>query len=568
MTNCINQIEKNNRMKKISITFLLAFAAILTLLAAPSTGDIKKSIFTLTTYNADGSIRSTGCYGAFINTTGEAVGPWSPFAGAAKATATDISGKTYNVETLMGANELYDVCRFRVNTKSLPLTQAKTQAKEGNSVWLPSVDGKKVETIEMKIVRTEQFMDKYAYYILPTTDKVYAAGLPFVNSDGQLLGLLQKSATSDELHATDIHFFKDLHVNGLSINDPIYQQTGIRLEMPADKKDAMVMLIMAHDQQDSAKYASYIEDFIRLFPNETDGYSARAQQKVNAGDFDGADKDMKTAVSKADNKAEAHAEYARIIYQKMVYSPDTLYKGWTLDKALEEAQQAYSLTPDPAYRHREAQIIFSQGDYKTALDIFTQLTQTPLRQNGEIFYEAAQCKTQLQAPKTEIIALLDSAIASCPQPVNPIAAPYILARGGVYAQMGDYRKALADYNVYDTLMAGRATSDFYYTRYQCEMDAKQFQQALNDLAHAAVISQYNPYYVAELASLQLRFNRYEDAIQAANVCIIQDPNSSDAYIIKGIALILSDKKTEGIECLQKAKELGDERAQGYIDKYK
>lgn len=555
-------------MRKISFTLLLAFTAILTLLAAPSTGDIKKSIFTLTTYNADGSIRTTGNYGVFISAEGEAVGPWSPFAGATKATITDINGKTYDVETLIGANELYDVCRFRVNAKSTPMPIASAQVKDGNSVFLVSVNGKKIETNDMKIVRTEQFMDKYTYYILPATDKTYAAGLPFVNSDGKLLGLLQKSVTSDELHATDIHFYTDLHINGLSINDPIYQQTGTRLEMPTDKKDALVMLIMAHDQQDSTKYTSYIEDFIRLFPNETDGYSARAQQKVNAGDFAGADKDMKTAVSKADNKAEAHAEYARIIYQKMVYSPDTLYKDWTLDKALEETRQAYSLTPDPAYRHREAQIIFSQGDYKAALDIFTQLAKTPLRQNGEIFYEAAQCKTQLQAPKEEIIALLDSAIATCPQPVNTIASPYILARGGVYAQMGDYRKALADYNTYDTLMAGRANADFYYTRYQCEMEAKQFQQALNDLAHAAVISQYNPYYVAELASLQLRFNRYEDAIQAANVCILQDPNSADAYIIKGIALALSNKKAEGLECLQKAKELGDERAQGYIDKYK
>ncbi len=555
-------------MKKISITFLLAFTALITLFAAPSAGDIKKSIFTLTTYNADGSIRATGSYGVFISATGEAVASWSPFAGAAKATVTDISGKTYDVETLIGANELYDVCRFRVNAKVTSLSPASSQAQEGNSVWVATVDGKKVEANEMKVVRTEQFMNKYAYYILPATDKAYAAGLPFVNSNGQLLGLLQKSVTSDELHATDIHFFNDLHISGLSVYDPIYQQTGIRLEMPTDKKDALVMLIMAHDQQDSAKYASYIEDFIRLFPNETDGYSARAQQKVNAGDFAGADKDMQTAVTKSVNKAEAHAEYARIIYQKMVYSPDTLYKNWTFDKALEETRQAYSLTPDPAYRHREAQIIFSQGDYKTALDIFTQLANTPLRQNGEIFYEAAQCKTQLQAPKTEIIALLDSAIATCPQPANSIAAPYVLARGGVYAQMGDYRKALVDYNVYDTLMAGRASADFYYTRYQCEMEAKQFQQALNDLAHAAVISQYNPYYVAELASLQLRFNRYEDAIQAANVCILQDPNSSDAYIIKGIALALSDKKAEGIECLQKAKELGDERAQGYIDKYK
>ena len=43
-------------------------------------------------------------------------------------------------------------------------------------------------------------------------------------------------------------------------------------------------------------------------------------------------------------------------------------------------------------------------------------------------------------------------------------------------------------------MAGRANDAFYYARYQCEMKVKQYQQALNDIAHAAFINPRQPLY--------------------------------------------------------------------------
>lgn len=555
-------------MKRITIILSLLMVWTLASVAAPSAGDLKKALFLLTTYNADGSVRTADTYGVFTSATGEAIGPWSPLSGAASATVTDANGKTYPVETILGANELYDVCRFRVDAKTTPVAIASSQASSGATLFLVVPNGKKAETVETRLSRVETFMDKYAYYVFPSVEQSCSAGLPFVNAAGQLVGLLQKSGTSDDLHATDANFYMAQSVTGLSVSDPVYRQTGIRLEMPKDKKDALILLMMAGDQSDAAKYSRYVEDFIRIFPTEIDGYSARAQQKVVAGDFAGADEDMQTALRQAHDKAEAHAEYARVMYQKLVYNPDTLYKAWTFDRAIEEAREAYRLSPVPAYRHREAQITFSKGDYQGALDLFTSLTTTPLRQNGEVFFEAAQCKSQLKAPQSEVIALLDSAIYACPQPLTAIAAPYVLARGGEYDKAGEYRKALSDYNVYDTLMVGRASAEFYYTRYRCELQVKQYQQALEDIAHAAVVSGRDPFYVVEMASLQLRFNRYEEAIQAADICLERAPESTDAFIIKGLALIQSQKKEEGMQCLQRAKDLGDDRAQGLMEKYK
>ena len=75
-------------------------------------------------------------------------------------------------------------------------------------------------------------------------------------------------------------------------------------------------------------------------------------------------------------------------------------------------------------------------------------------------------------------------------------------------------------------------------------------------------------YYAEKASLEVRVGMYDQAIATAQECIQIDPNNSDGYLFLGLAQCLKGQKTEGIANLQKARELGDEQAEGLIEKYK
>ena len=163
--------------------------------------------------------------------------------------------------------------------------------------------------------------------------------------------------------------------------------------------------------------------------------------------------------------------------------------------------------------------------------------------------------------------LLDSAISVSLSTGRNNAAPYYLARGRQFDEMGEYKKAVADYNQYDTLMFGRASDEFYYIKYKCETKIRQYQQALNDIAHAIVINRREPLYYAEMASLQLKVNQLEDAITTCDMCIQVDSNYADPYIIKGIALGELKRNAEAKEAFLKAKELGDERADGLLEKY-
>lgn len=551
-------------MKQICTVITLLILTCLPTLAQPiAVSNAAKSVFTLTTFKADGSILASS-RGVFISADGVAISPWKPFVGADHAVVIDNKGKKYDVACIIGANELYDVAKFAVKGSTIRAAFASKQATAGSLTWKVNYTVGKAEGKQMKIERVEQFMDKYPYYILATSIEDNDYGCPLVDAAGNLLGLLQKSG--DDSHATGAGLAADLQVSSLTSTDPVLRQTSIRTALPDNEKDATVALMLAA-RNDSARYMETINEFIHKFPLNPDGYTTRAQVEQNYNHFAEATKDMETAIDKATQKDGVHFSYAKLIYQKEVYKSDIAYPAWSLDKAIQETQTAYSINPQPLYKHLEAQIRYTKGEYPQAYDLFIELTRTPFR-SSELFYEAAQCKMQQKAADSEIVQLLDSAVAVCPTPATSSDAVYYLARASQLDKMGEYRKALQDYNQYDTLRAGRVNAQFFYTREQCAMKCRLYQQALDDITLAIRLAPQEPLFYAEKANVQLRVGQYYEAIATASQCLSISPDNPDAYLILGLAQIQTGQKKEGKESLQKAKELGNEQAQSFIDKFK
>ena len=84
---------------------------------------VAKSVFTLTTFNKDGAIISS-TQGVFIDNKGTAISTFKPFVGATKASVVDATGKSYEVDAIMGADELYDVAKFRIKANTAAATIA------------------------------------------------------------------------------------------------------------------------------------------------------------------------------------------------------------------------------------------------------------------------------------------------------------------------------------------------------------------------------------------------------------------------------------------------------------
>lgn len=527
---------------------------------------VASRIFTLTTFNADGSIHGS-THGVFTGTQGEAIAPWHVFEGAVRATVIDNKGQQSDVDAIIGASEMYDLCRFRVKGTRLPIgLTMNAQDNPANPIFLVSFSTKKVDSHKVVPVRTEKFMNTYNYYVFNDVDVSSTdLGCPIVNGAGQLLGVMQRPQDGGQAFSADARLTTSFSTNGLSLADPTLKTTGIRPALPTDEQQATLMLVLAAEQTDSTNYETYIHEYISRFPTATTGYITLANWYERYNKFNLADAILKTETQKAAKKDEAYYDYAKTVYHAAIARVDTLYPSWTFQRATELAQQAEKISPLPIYKHLQAQILYATGNYDQALEAFTALQRTDLGKNGEVYFEAAQCKTQLKAPTTEIISLLDKAVSV--QSGSP-SAPYVLARARVYDLTGDYRKAFNDYLAYDSLVNFQGTDDFYYSKFKCEMKLRQYQLALNDIAHAIILNRTAPTYYAEMASLQLKVGKYEDAVKTCDLALQLTQQYSDLYIIKGIALCELKKNEEGINALTSAQQLGDSRAEGLIKKYK
>lgn len=548
-------------MRKIFIITMLMFS----MMAVAQPAAVKKAanaVFTLTTYKADGTVLATG-NGFFISADGQAVSCWTPFNGADHAEVVDANGQRHAVTTLMGANELYDIARFTVDGKVPASLTAMTQQPAANSSAY--VITRNLTPQQVTVSSVEQFMNKYNYSIISKASGE-VDGAAVVGGNGQVIGLAHQSSTATS--SVDVRYTNEFQLNGLSANDPLLRNTAIRLAMPANLQQAQIALMLAaNDSQE--KYLAAIHDFIRLFPDVNDGYYALAAKAVAGHDYALADETLQNAVKKAAKKDEAHYNYARLVYQAVTnpVSGASLPADWTLDKVEAEAKAAYAITPEPAYQHLLSQIAYSRGQYQQAYDQFMTLLNGSLR-NPELFYEAAQCKERLGAGDEEILALLDSAVAVCDTPYVATSAPYFLARATQHDKMGNYRKAMLDYYMYEYFNRGSLTSEFYYIREQCEAKGKLYQQALTDIIIAIRLDPKNPLYFAELANLSLRIGKREAAIEAAQKAIELDGEYGEAHLLLGIALCEEGKRAEGRRSIEKAKTLGNEQADQFLKKYK
>ena len=552
-------------MKKFLLILFTIHCSLFTFAQPGWVKNASKSVFTLKTFDANGSLIASS-NGFFTGTNGEAISSFAPFKGAVRAVIIDASGKEMNVSNMIGANDMYDVAKFRVAGKTRPLTVATGIAQSGEHVWLlPYLETKSLKNGVVR--KAETFQQDYAYYTIAMQAPEQAISAPLLNDNGEVIGILQPAVSgADSLcYAISARFADSLKVNGLSINDPTLKLTQIRMEMPESLDDANLMMYMASASTDSAGYARLISDFIQKFPNAPDGYAYRAQFASNYGDYTTAEQDMEKAIKLSVNKDNEHYTYARLIYNKAIYQTDKPYESWNLDKALGEAREAWNINPVPAYRELEANILYAQKNYAEAYDRFIELTKSNML-TAETWYCAAQCKGQLK-DTTAMIALLDSAMNMFSKPYLKQAAPYLWARANAKFDAKRYREAVSDMNDYEQLMTADVNANFYYIRHQAEIEGRLFQQALNDITKATRMEPKNTFYLAEKASLELRVGMYDEAGETANEIKVIEPDNSDGYLFLGLSQCMKGKKKEGLVNLEKAKELGYPQADALIEKY-
>lgn len=566
-------------MKKILILpLLLFFLAQGSMAQTPKWVEkAKRAVFSVVTYDKNDKMLNTG-NGFFVSEDGLALSDYSLFKGAERAVVITAEGKQMPVSTILGANDMYDVIKFRVaiTEKKVPaLVVAKTTPAVGTDAWmLPYSTQKSIACVSGKVKEVSKVAGEYHYYTLGMQMKDKMVSCPVMNVEGQVFGIAQKSSGLDTVttcYAAGAAFAMAQKISALSLGDAALKSIGIRKGLPDTEDQALVYLFMASSSLSSEDYGKLLDDFIRQFPANTDGYLRRAnyyvaKAKDNQSWFDKAVVDLNQALKVAQKKDDVYYNIGKLMYAYQLSKPEKTYKDWTYDTALKNVRQAFAIDPLPIYVQLEGDILFAQQDYAGALAAYEKVNASNMASAGT-FFSAAKTKELLKAEPKEILVLMDSCISRCPQPITADFAPYLLERAQINMNAGQPRKAMLDYDAYFKAVNGQVNDVFYYYREQAALKARQYQRALDDIAKAVELNPADLTYQAENAVVNLRVGRYEKAIEILNGILKNDPKYGEAYRLLGLCQVQLKKADEACANFKKAKELGDSNVDELIKKY-
>ena len=562
--------------RKIFLTLALCLVASWSMAQAPKWVEkAKQAVFSIATYDQNDQLLKTG-NGFFVSEDGIALSDYALFKGAKRAVIINSKGEQMPVLHIMGADDMYDVVKFRVDiprkVNALPIASASPDP--GAEVYLLPYSTQKSRSCTAGHVKSvDKVEGDYAYYTLEMQLKDKMVSCPVTNAEGEVFGLVQKSSGQDTAticYAVDARYAMAQNISALSYNDAALADIGIKKALPDTEEQALVFLYMASAQLSPQKYAEVLDDFIAQYPNSAEGYMRRATNLLaNANDeatMERVSADMDRALEVTQEEQGTRFDRAKLIYNYLLGNPQPPYKDWSWDKALEEIRKAIAIQPLPIYTQTEGDILFAKQDYPGALAAYEQVNRSELA-SPTSFFSAAQTKEMMKAPATEVLALMDSCVSRCPEPYTELVAPYLLARAQALLNANQARKAMLDYDAYYKAVNGNVNAAFYYYREQAAIQARQYQRALDDLAKAIELAPNELLYRAELAVVNIRVGRSEEAIRVLQEALKIEPKYAEAYRLMGQAHIQLGKKDEACDCFAKAKELGDPNVDALIEKH-
>ncbi|MCD8030407.1 MAG: tetratricopeptide repeat protein [Bacteroides sp.] len=564
-------------MKKSLLLFLLCILPLQWSVAqAPKWVErAKRAVFSVVTYDKEDNMLRTG-NGFFVTEEGVALSDFSLFEGAQCAVIITSEGKQMNVDAILGANSIYDVIKFRVSItdKRVPALQlAGTIPAEGDPVYLlPYSTQKDKQATSGKVKEVSIPAEGNQYYTLDLVLAEKMVSCPVTNATGEVFGIVQKATGADTTsicYAASASFAYALSLGALSQTDVNLRGIGIKKGLPETEEEALVALFMASGHASTEEYLNLVNDFISQFPQNADGYMRRATHYIyNVGDepaMNLAATDLERALQVAQKKDDVYYNRAKLIYNYQLGQPEKNYKDWTYERALAEVQKAFDIDPLPVYKQLEGDIRFAMQDYAGAFAAYDEVNRSNLV-SPTTFFSAAKAKEMMGDDPEAVIALLDSCVAHCPQPMLEEDAVFLLERAQAKMNALQYRPALLDYDAYYNAVRGRVNDVFYYYREQAALQGRQFQRALDDILKAIELNPTEVIYRAEYGAINLRVGRYEEAINGLQEALKIDPEYGEAYRLIGLAQVQLGHIEEACTSFSKAKELGDEAVDALIEK--
>ena len=287
-------------MKKISLLIAILFATFGLNQMSAQIADLKnayKGVVKIITYKADGTILRDGT-GVFLNKEGDCAASFDLFKGATAADVIDFKGNKRKAWRILGAEGYkYNLVKFSTTTEGKKnetefFAIAQAPKVGDTALLLHYTTNKKDKPTTASVTQSDEF-DEGRYMHTTVANEDHNFGCPILDANGALVGFVQQNVEKKDSTscAIDANFLNKLHTSSMSVLNSDLRQILIPKALPSEEKEALTYLAMMNATDSVAATTSY-NDFITAYPENAEGYVARAKFYAAKQDFARCDADF------------------------------------------------------------------------------------------------------------------------------------------------------------------------------------------------------------------------------------------------------------------------------------
>lgn len=548
--------------------FLLAATTANNINAQVNSKNAHKAVLNIFTYDQNHNLLKSG-NAFYIDNASNAITSFDILKGAFSAELIDYQGKVVHVHRILGANSTTNLVKFSTDAPKTNLyfkiSDSPLDLNSQNQLIQYSKKGSNKRDF-VNITKVEAFND-YKYYHTSASNNPAYVNCPLIDDNGLLVAVMQYNFNKDlqTACAIDARFIKHITINETSSLDSDLKTINIPKGIP-DRFDEAQTYIYMYPMSDTLNYHIALNDFVAKFPNAADGYINKANYYASRNMFKECEQNFELAIDKAQNDTlgmsidYVHYCIGDLINRTLETQKDTTsnYTNWNYSRVIQEFQKAYSLNKNTVYLLSLAKVYYTQELYEKAYEAMKEVCKDQIFANAENFFFMAILSEKLNQDISKSIAWMNKCIDSLPHPVSTKDAAYYLERAQRFIISKRYREAVLDYIEYEKILTPHnLDAEFYYIRQDIEMNARMYQQALDDIRTAIVKSNNSIKYRIEEAYILMRVGEFKDAILVAETILKEDNENLNCLKILGISYKALGKQEQALKYLNKAKALGD-----------